>query len=115
VTNNLDLSLKYLEQAKHMVPISLLLDIVKIETNIAIIQFIKKDIKVQELEEKFQNLLHRIKGIDMPYLRAVLKANINTCNTDQQTINPIKDNVLVMNIRAQDRTWYVLMSIHWRY
>lgn len=115
LNSKLDEALNYFYEAKQNVPISLLLDRVKIDLNIYITKMLMDKISIKELNEFMIELNNKIKGIEMPYLRDVINKNLKMC-IDKKTSPLIKNkNSIIVPIYTNGFTWHILMSIHWRY
>lgn len=124
VERKYELSSKFMNLASDFIPKSLLLDQIKNELNIAILLLVSKKKTIQETLKKHVDLLNKINGIEMPYIRMTLNHNISQLDgkTDSDIDNEHKDKFageknisLLIPIKYEDKTFIVNPSVHWRY
>ncbi len=109
-----------LDEAAVHVPRALILDQVKIHMNRSIIEYINGNIEISACESSLFNDIQRIRGLQMPYLRAALMSNLAIARgavAQESARGPVAVEI-ELTARApasQEMTWTLLMSIHWRY
>lgn len=113
--NNFKEALVFFKEAKLHVPSMLLLDKVKIDLNIAVMDVIIGNLSLEEFHTKLNYFNNKIKGIQMPYLRHVITQNINMIvqnkieRKDQEIVS------IITTVINNSYIWHIIMSVHWRY
>ena len=109
-------ALDTLTEAAVHVPRALLLDQIKISVSRTVIECVSGRISGNACEQELLQYLHRIRGVQMPYLQRVLKMNLAAARGEPSRARPDEGRVsLTANLIAGRAIWQFPMSIHWRY
>ncbi|WP_321532109.1 tetratricopeptide repeat protein [uncultured Desulfuromonas sp.] len=117
----------FFEEAFELVPTELLLDRVKILMNLSIVTYCNNQISKKEVITALNDQLAKIRGVQMPYLRAALEANLQFAQSfdmgssapgsRQDSLSETTKLQFYLRTCASNSTgnWTLMASIHWRY
>jgi tetratricopeptide (TPR) repeat protein len=109
-------ALEALTEAAVHVPRALLLDQVKIETSRLVVECVSGQMSPPICEKALSRCLDHIRGVQMPYLRRVLRINLEAARGEVSPRNASTGRVsLTADLTVESVTWQFPMSIHWRY
>lgn len=121
-----NVAIEYFKKASNSVPRNLLLDQIKIEVNKIITKYLENLINNEMALSCLKELFERIKGIEMPYLRRIIKHNMNVLNSKKESRVSGIEGFLANNQNVSlyvpvklkkdsSRFLVIIPSVHWRY
>ncbi len=112
-----DAAIRKFDESSSHVPHSLLFDRVKIDINRLVVQHIAGQISGDRCAGELALCSERIRGLQLPYLNKVIKANI-AC-TREESSNFVWESADTVDLTAKlardGINWGLPMSVHWRY